>query len=250
MKGEGRYYFVSDVHLGIRDDASGSREKAFVAFLDSIPEETEAVFFLGDIFDFWVDYREVVPRGYTRVLGRFAALADRGVKLYFFKGNHDWWMTDYFKKEFGAIVVEEPYLVMPLGGKTFCLGHGDILNCSDPKARFIFRLFRNRFLIRIMKSLPSCLIVRFARKWAGHSRKQHSDYVFDVEGSDILRFAEDMNLTRPVDYYIFGHFHTPSRTSLKSGGELFILGDWSRGENYLYFSGMTISGLGLPNIQR
>lgn len=250
MDGEGRYYFVSDVHLGAADDPEGIREKAFISFLDSIPKETRAIFFLGDIFDFWVDYKRVVPRGHTRVLGRFALLADRGVKLHFFKGNHDWWMTDYFSREFGAVVVDEPFLVVPLEGKNFCIGHGDSLNCSDSKARLIFHLFRNRFLIRLMKSLPSSWVFSLAGKWAGHSRKQHSGYNFDIDGSDILKFAEEMSLSRPIDYFIFGHFHTPSRTLLKGGGELVVLGDWSRGANYLYFSGMKISGLGLPNIQR
>lgn len=249
MADEGKYYFVADVHLGAKTDTEGLREKAFIKFLDSLPEDTKAIFFLGDIFDFWVDYKEVVPRGYTRVLGRFAALSDRGVQLYFFKGNHDWWMTDYFKKEFGAVVVDEPYRVMKIGAYNFCLGHGDVLNCGDWKARLIFKLFRNKFLIGVLKCLPPRLIFRFAKWWSARSRKGHADYTFDVADSDICKFAENMGRTLPIDYYIFGHFHKPQQISLRSGGELIILGDWSEGENYLYLSGMKISGLCLPNIQ-
>lgn len=249
MADGGRYYFVADVHLGLKSDVDGFREKTFVKFLDSLPEDTKAVFFLGDIFDFWVDYKAVVPRGYTRVLGRFAALSDRGVKLWFFKGNHDWWMTDYFKNEFGAEVVDEPYRVMKIGPYNFCLGHGDSLNCSDWKARFIFWMFRNKFLISSMKCIPPRFVFSFAKWWAQKSRSHHDGYDFKVEGSDILKFAEEKGRTLPIDYYVFGHFHTPQRVSLKNGGELIILGDWSKGESYLYLSGMSITGLSFPNTQ-
>lgn len=250
MSEEGKYYFVADVHLGAKSDPEGLREKAFTGFLDSLPEDTRAVYFLGDIFDFWVEYKEVVPRGYTRVLGRMAALADRGVELFFFKGNHDWWMTDYFKREFGATVVDEPYRVMKIGAFNFCLGHGDCLHCSDWKARLIFKLFRNKFLIGVLKCLPPRLTFRLARRWSDDSRSGHAGYAFDAADSDIYRFADEMGRTLPIDYYVFGHFHKASRIPVRSGGELIILGDWGEGENYLNLSGMYISGLGLPNIQR
>ena len=249
-QGEGNYYFVADVHLGMKSDREGLREKAFTEFLDSLPEDTKAVYFLGDIFDFWVDYKEVVPRGFTRVLGRLAALSDRGVKLVFFKGNHDWWMTDYFKKEFGAEIVEEPCRVMQIGPYNFCLGHGDVLGCSDPKARLIFKLFRNKTLIALMKALPSRWILGFAHNWSAKSRKGHSDYAFNAEGSDIQKFAEEKGRILPIDYYVFGHFHRAQTLPVRSGGQLILLGDWSEGPNYLNLSGMYISGRGFPNIQR
>lgn len=248
MAEEARSYFVSDVHLGVHNDPEGLREKNFASFLDSLPESTKELYLLGDIFDFWVDYKYLVPRGYTRVLGRLAALSDRGVTIYFFKGNHDYWVTDYFKKELGAVIVDEPYRIVKIGERNVCIGHGDCLNCSDWKARFIFKLFRNKFLIRLLRAMPPSWIFSFAHGWSAKSRKSNGGaYAFQGENSDIYKFADSLGKTLPIDYYIFGHLHTPAHIPVRSGGELFILGDWAEGENYLYLSGMNISGRGLPN---
>lgn len=105
------YYFVSDVHLGLRASDASEVEKRFLGFLDSLPENTRALYLLGDIFDFWYEYKYVIPRGHTRVLGRLAALVDRGVDVYFFKGNHDIWAYNYFETELGIKVLEQPYVV-------------------------------------------------------------------------------------------------------------------------------------------
>ena len=246
---QGRYCFVSDVHLGVKSDPQGLREKTFVAFLRSLPSDTRALFLLGDIFDFWVEYRDVVPRGYTRVFGELARLSDAGCRIYFYRGNHDWWVTDYFQKELGIEVVDEPCRIFDLDGTRFCLGHGDAMCCSDFKTRLVFRLFRNRFLVRLLKALPAHLIFKFARWWSSKSRKNGAGYSFDVRNSEILRFAENYGEANKVDVFIFGHCHTPSSTVLGYGGRLYILGDWALGANCLYFSGMGISGLGFPNIQ-
>lgn len=242
-------YFVSDVHLGTSTDPRGEREKAFVEFLDSIPEDATALYLLGDIFDFWVDYRDVVPRGFVRVLGRLAALSDRGCRIWFFKGNHDYWVTDYFERELGARIVEDPYVVVEIGGKTFCLGHGDGLGPSDWKSRLIFRLFRNRTCIALLKSLHPRLVFGFARGWSSSSRRgNEGQYSFAGEKDPLYIFADALGRSRKIDYYVFGHEHTPASVDVASGGRMFILGDWGDGPSYLNLSGMYISGRGLPNM--
>lgn len=246
----GRFCFVSDVHLGAADDPQGRREKEFVSFLRSVPQDTRALFLTGDIFDFWVDYKYVVPRGYTRVLGELAALSDRGCRIFFFRGNHDYWVTDYFEKELGMEVVDEPFRLFSLNGKTFCVGHGDGLYRGSFKERLTFSLFHNPFLIRCLRAVPSGLIFGFAHWWSGKSRSSNMQHVFEVENSPILRFAEDFEKKHAVDCFVFGHFHKPSVTRLPGGATLYILGDWYAGASALYFSGMGMEGRGLPNIQR
>ena len=138
-------YFASDVHLGLRVADPAGREARFVSFLRSIPAaETEALYLLGDIWDFWYEYRDVVPKGYVRVFGALTDLMDAGVKVYFFPGNHDVWAYGYFE-ELGMKILEQP-CVTEIGGKTFCLGHGDGLGPVDRGYRILRGIFHNRFL--------------------------------------------------------------------------------------------------------
>ena len=230
---EGGSYFVADVHLGIRDSGENKREEEFCKFLDSLPESAESLYLLGDIFDFWVDYKSVVPRGFTRVFGRLALLVERGCKVYFLKGNHDFWVTDYFERELGIEIIDEPFIIKEISGRKVGIGHGDVLGCTDFKARLIFSLFRNRFLITLLKALPSSWVFGFATWWSSRSRKRHQDYTFDVEDSDIMRFAEKMGKEQGIDEFVFGHFHRESHSTLQCGASLHILGDWSDGPSYL-----------------
>ena len=233
----GKYYFTADVHLGSKDDSHGLLERQFVDFLHSSPQEAEALYLLGDIFDFWVDYREVVPRGYVRVLAALAELVDRGVKVFFYPGNHDWWVTDYFEKELGVKTVHESYQVVELDGRRICVGHGDMPGASDFKSRFLFNLFRNRFCIAMMKALPTRLSFAIAHGWSARSRKGHSEE-FDPKSTGLYRFVDGFGRKRAqsgepaIDLYIFGHIHTPARIPVPSGGELVVLGDWSQGPQY------------------
>ena len=148
-------YFASDVHLGLRVADPAGREARFVSFLRSIPAaETEALYLLGDIWDFWYEYRDVVPKGYVRVFGALTDLMDAGVKVYFFPGNHDVWAYGYFE-ELGMKILQQPY-VTEIGGKTFCLGHGDGLGPVDRGYRILRGIFHNRFLqaCRLVAALP------------------------------------------------------------------------------------------------
>ena len=149
MAAEGRYYFVADLHLGPDTDPEGARERAFVEYLHSLPADAKGLFLLGDIFDFWVDYHDVVPRGNVRLLAALAEVAER-TDVWFFRGNHDWWVTDYFEKELGVHIVREPYRIFDLGGRRVLIGHGDTLGAHDAKAKLIFHVFRNRVCIALL----------------------------------------------------------------------------------------------------
>ena len=251
MESEGRYFFVSDVHLGEAGDPTGQREQRFLAFLRSLPPDTRGLFLLGDIFDFWVDYHDVVPRGFVRVLGELARLSDAGVELWYFCGNHDWWMTDYFRKELSARVITEPYRILEVGGLTLCVGHGDAVGRRPFRARLLTHLFHSRILIALLRALHPRIVFRWARRWSSSSRHGHpAGYRFRGEEEPLYRFADKMARRKKVDACIFGHLHTPLEIDLSKRGTLYVLGDWGSGANYLNLSGMYISGFGLPKMEK
>ena len=239
----GKYYFTADVHLGSKDDSRNLLEGQFVDFLHSLPEEAKALFLLGDIFDFWVDYRDVVPRGYVRVLAALAELVDRGVEVFFYPGNHDWWVTDYFIRELGVKTVHECWSVVELDGRRICLGHGDIPQACDFRSKLIFRLFHSRFWIGVLRTLHPRLSFGLARKWSASSRSRHPESsktatAEDVREFGLYRFAEGIGRKRAeagepaIDYFIFGHIHTPARIPVDGGGEFVVIGDWADGPQY------------------
>lgn len=228
----GRYYFVADVHLGISDGSDAFRRETFLNFLKRIPEDAAGLYLLGDIFDFWVEYRDVVPRGYVDILAELKTIASRGCEVLFFGGNHDWWTTDYFDRELGVKTVREPYILKEIDGRRFCIGHGDLPGSSSFKAKATFNILRNRVCIALLKSLPPRWVFAFARRWASHSR-QKSRYVFNGEQSDIWRFANEFGKTTPVDCYVFGHYHVKAHLPVASGGELYLVDDWSEGAGCL-----------------
>ena len=233
----GRYVFVADLHLGPQTDPDGEREKAFVAFLKRLPADLKGLYLLGDIFDFWMDYRDVVPRGGVRVLAALAEVAQRA-EVWFFRGNHDWWVTDYFEKELGIHIAQEPYRVFELDGKRVLMGHGDTLGAHDAKSKLIFYVFRNRTCLALLKALHPRFVFWLARTWSGASHRRHerNPYVFQGKESGLYKFVDAYGRTHePADLYIFGHLHTPARLPVESGGELVILGDWYHGENYFTF---------------
>ncbi|MBO4765617.1 MAG: UDP-2,3-diacylglucosamine diphosphatase [Bacteroidales bacterium] len=234
---QGKYFFTADVHMGMSDDPHGVREQDFLDFLRSLPQDTQRLYLLGDVFDFWIDYKSVAPRGYVRILAALADLTDRGVQVFFYPGNHDWWVTDYFEKELGVKVVKEYCTVMELDGKTICLGHGDMPLAAKGKARLIFHLFHSKFWIAVLRAMPVRFIFWLARTWSASSRSKHRPDP-DITTTGLYKFADKFGRDRaaagepPVDLYIFGHIHTPARAQIPSGGELLILGDWSAGPSY------------------
>ena len=224
----GRYYFMADLHLGPDTDPGREREQALADYLRALPSDARGVFLLGDIFDFWVDYKDVVPRGSVRLLSALAEVAAR-TDVWFFRGNHDWWVTDYFEKELGVHIVREPYRIFDLGGRRVLIGHGDTLGAHDAKAKLIFHVFRNRVCIALLKCLPPRWVFGFARRWAAHSRKRHAaPYAFRGKESPLYKFVDSYGQANPpADLYLFGHLHTPGSVAVESGGTLRVLPAWS-----------------------
>ncbi len=233
-------FFVSDVHLGSRAGGATELERRFLHFLDHLPEHTRALYLLGDIFDFWYEYKYVIPAGYTRVLGRLAALVDRGVKVYFMAGNHDVWAYRYFEQELGLIPLTQPAQV-EIDGKRFCLGHGDGLGPVPMDYRFLRGVFHCRFLQVLFSALHPRWAFGLGYAWSRHSRLSKAEaaekYVFQGEQEPLWKYAQAYSQEQRVDYFVFGHYHTPYQATLPGGAQFFILGDWIHGADYLCFDG-------------
>ena len=234
-------YFVSDVHLGLKVGDPVDRERRFSDFLLSLPEDTESLYLLGDIWDFWYEYKYVVPKGYIRVLSALQSLMDRGVNVYFFQGNHDVWTYSYFE-ELGMKKLVQPYVV-EIEGKRFCLGHGDGLGPVPFGYRFLRGLFHSPVTQFLFSLLHPWMAFGLGNGWSRSNRLSHEqEYVFKGSDEPLVKFAESFAVENRIDYFVFGHYHADVRMTLSSGAELFVLKDWMKSSPYLYFSGISNSG--------
>ena len=236
-------YFLSDAHLGCRSiPHDRTRERRLVRFLDSVKHKASAVYLLGDIFDFWYEYKMVVPRGYTRFLGKISELTDLGVEVHFFTGNHDIWCGDYLVKECGVTLHTKP-VTIEIGDRVFMLAHGDGLGDPDRSFRLLRRVFHNRTCQRLFACIHPRWAVDFGLSWAAHNRLKHG-----VEGGDppymgedkeyLVQFAKDYLKTHSgINYFIFGHRHIELDLMLSRTSRLLILGDWITQFTYAVFDG-------------
>ena len=249
-------YFTSDVHLGLDVADPSAREARFVYFLKAIPRDrTDALYLLGDIWDFWYEYRHVVPKGSVRVFAALTELMDAGVKVFFFPGNHDIWAYSYFE-ELGMKRLEQPY-VTEIGGKRFCLGHGDGLGPVSGGYMLLRKGFHSRFLQRCFSTLHPWIAFSLGNAWSRRSRlAKRERYVFKGKEEPLYRFCE--NFGERVDYFVFGHYHCV--VDLPVGeARLLVLGDWMEGQDYrvydasdgtLYMSGTFTTGGSSQNTER
>ena len=229
-------YFVSDVHLGLQVADPAAREERFVSFLKGLPQETSALYMLGDIWDFWYEYRDVVPKGYVKVFAALMELMDRGVEVYFFQGNHDIWTYSYFES-LGMRKLVQPCKV-EIGGKTFCLGHGDGLGPTPFGYRCIKTIFNCRPLQVLFSMLHPWFAYRLGNVWSKNSRLSHKEeYQFKGESEPLYQFAQAYLKEHKVDYFIFGHFHSAVDTVLPDGCRLLMLKDWMSSSPYICFDG-------------
>ncbi len=240
----GTVYFASDLHLGIPDyNASLEREKRFVRWLDLIQSDASAIFIVGDLFDFWFEYRQVVPKGYVRVLGKLAALRDKGIPVYFFTGNHDQWMRDYFQHELGIPVFHEPQRVT-IGGKQFLIAHGDGLGPGDHGYKFLKTLFRGRFSRWLFSILHPDIGVWLGKRWSKNNRLINGNDQAEFMGEEkewLVQFARTVLKTEPIDYFIFGHRHIVLEYQLTETSKYINLGDWIKFNSYAVYDGKALT---------
>ena len=235
-------YFLSDAHLGSLAIPHGrTQERRLVRFLDSIKEKASAVYLLGDMFDFWNEYRYVVPKGYSRFLGKLSELTDNGVEVHFFAGNHDLWTYGYLEEECGVIVYKAP-VTTEIYGKVFFLAHGDGLGDPDNKFKILRKLFHNRTCQRLLNFVHPRWGMALGLNWAKHSRLKRADgkeVPFMGEDKEFLvRFARDYKRSHPnIDYFLFGHRHIELDLPIDKSTRMLILGDWIWQFTYAVFDG-------------
>ena len=227
------HYFVSDIHLGSGDKTEQRRvERLFLDFLTKIEADAESLYLVGDIFDFWFEYKRVVPKGFVRVLGRLAELSDKGVKIVMLTGNHDMWVGDYLTEECGITLYTKPQTFV-IAGKTLFVAHGDNMNIKgQPVLQAMNAIFRSKSLRWLASGLihPNCFM-RFGQWWSGKSRKSHnSDY-----GPEVLDYLVDYAVKygskHEVDYFVFGHMHYA--TDVKCAERILFMGDWHSRPSYV-----------------
>ncbi|HFB61952.1 MAG TPA: UDP-2,3-diacylglucosamine diphosphatase [Bacteroidetes bacterium] len=239
-----KIYFVSDFHLGIPDHAGSlEREKRLVKWLETVRSDAEEIFLMGDIFDFWFEYKTVVPKGFVRLMGKLAEITDAGIPVHLFRGNHDLWAFDYLEKEVGIRLYRKP-LIRDLLGKTFYLAHGDGLGPGDRNYKLLKAVFEfrpNQFLFRwLHPDVGAWMGNYFSRRsrLAKMSRAGAEEASFDKEKEMLFRHARSMAKEFPeVAFFVFGHRHMPVITPLDTKTKLVILGDWISHFSYGVFDG-------------
>ena len=237
-----KIYFASDNHLGApTPEESAPRERIFVQWLDHIKDDVGVLFLLGDLFDFWFEYRTVVPKGFVRVLGKLAELADAGIPIHFFVGNHDMWMLDYLEKEIGITVHYTPQ-EFTFCGKRFFIGHGDGLGPNDMGYKRMKKVFKNSFFQWCFRWLHPDLGMRLGHYLSVKNKliSGEEDTVFLGEENEWLaQYAKRKHQEKARDYYVFGHRHIPLNIPIEQA--LYInLGDWISHYTYAVFDGKAL----------
>lgn len=235
-----KIYFLSDFHLGAPNyEASLVREKKIVAFLDSIKHGAQEIFIVGDMFDFWYEYRQVVPKGYVRLLGKLAELTDSGIAIHFFLGNHDMWMSGYFEQELNIPVYDAPR-IFERNGKSFYIAHGDGLGPGDHGYKFLKKVFRNPLCQWMFGQLHPTWGIGLANYFSRKSRAKtgNADAIFLGEDNEwLIIYAKEVLTKQHYDFFVFGHRHYPLDMPLGNNSRYINLGDWITNFTYAYFDG-------------
>jgi UDP-2,3-diacylglucosamine hydrolase len=239
-----KIYFASDFHLGVPDAAQSlAREKRIIRWLESIEKEAAAIFLLGDIFDFWFEYSHAIPRGFIRFQGKLAALREKGIPIYFFTGNHDMWMFDYFPTELGIPVYRQP-LELTLGQHTFLIGHGDGLGPGDRTYKLLKAFFNSRICQWLFARIHPNLGIRIAQFWSRQSRISNNKQQEKFAGEDrefLLTYCKEVEQTSHHDFYIFGHRHLPLDLPVGANSRYINLGEWVNFNTYASYDGKNVS---------
>jgi len=235
-----KIYFASDFHLGSPNaEKSALREAKIINWLESIQHDAQAIFLVGDIFDFWFEYKYVVPKGFLKFLAKITQLKQSGIDIYFFIGNHDVWMFDYFTKELGIPVYREP-IQFVLSHKKFFLGHGDGLGPGDNVYKVLKKVFHNKVIQFLYKWLIHPDIgMWFGNTWSGHSRssKEGKEDEFLGEKEFLLQYCREQEQIEHFDYFVFGHRHLMIDVPIGEKSRYINLGDWFKRNSYAVFDG-------------
>jgi UDP-2,3-diacylglucosamine hydrolase len=235
-----KIYFASDFHLGVPDEASSlEREKRIVRWLDEIKSDAQELFLVGDVFDFWFEYKMVAPRGFVRILGKLAELSDSGISIHYFTGNHDMWVFDYLPREIG-LSLHRKEIVREFAGKKFFIGHGDGLGPGDSGYKFLKWVYSRPLNQWLFARIHPNLALRFAHYWSKKSRIANGSKDELYQGEDkewLVIFAKEKLSTEHFDFFIFGHRHFPLDLKIGSDSRYINLGEWVNYNTYGVFDG-------------
>ncbi len=231
-----KIYFASDFHLGIPNyESSLLREKKFVRWLDMVSADADEIFLMGDLFDFWFEYKNVIPKGYVRLLGKMAEITDKGIPVHVFRGNHDIWAFDYLSKELNIVLHRKP-MIREFDGKIFFLAHGDGLGPGDNGYKFLKKVFEfkpNQFMFKWLHPDIGCRLGLYFSKQsrlanqAKFAKEKKENSGVALKDEMLLNYAERKAAMNPeIDYFIFGHRHLPIHEKVGHKSEMIILGDW------------------------
>ena len=244
----GKIYFASDFHFGIPDHASSLvREKRFVSWLEMAQKDAAEIYLMGDLFDFWFEYHTVIPKGYSRLLGKLAEITEQGIKVHLFRGNHDMWAFSYLTDELNIKLHRDPEC-RQFGAKSFYLAHGDGLGPGDGGYKFIKKVFANRFNQWLFRWLHPDWGIALALFWSRRSRhanlqKQEAEenHTLHLIETRLVKHSEQLLKDHPgLDYLIYGHYHMPYEKQLNDRSKMLVLGDWLTHFTYGVFDGETI----------
>lgn len=238
-----KLYFASDFHLGVPDyESSLEREKRIVRWLSDVSRDAQAIYLLGDIFDFWFEYKKAIPKGFIRIQGKLAALRDEGMPIYFFTGNHDMWMFDYFEKEMGIVIFRQP-LILQTGNHKMLIGHGDGLGPGDNTYKLLKKIFASKTCQWLFARIHPNLGITIADKWSRQSRIANTRMEEKFQGEEnefLLSYCRDLETHTHHDYYIFGHRHLPLNLNVGEGSRYINLGEWVHHNTYASYDGLQV----------
>lgn len=247
-----KIYFLSDFHLGAPDHATSlQREKMLVKFLHQIKEDAAEIFIVGDMFDFWYEYRKVVPKGFVRILGKLGEITDSGIPVHFFVGNHDMWMKDYLTEELNIKVYFDP-VEFTFHGKKMLVGHGDGLGPGDHGYKRLKKIFRNPVCQWLFGILPPAIGMGVANYMSRRSRAQTGSVEEVFLGGDkewLVQYCQYKLQQKHYDYFVFGHRHLPIYYQLQPDSYYINLGDWIRYYTYAVFDGEKFELLSYNNME-
>jgi len=238
-----KIYFASDFHLGAPDRESSSiRERKIVAWLEQVRHDAHSIYLLGDIFDFWFEYKQAIPKGFIRLQGKLAELRDEGLPIYFFTGNHDMWMFDYFEREMGIVIYREPQILI-VNDLKLLIGHGDGLGPGDSFYKLLKWFFNSGICQWLFARIHPNLGIAIAKYWSRRSRIANHTRVekFENEGSEfLLTYCRKLEEKEHYDFYVFGHRHLPLDLNVGERSRYINLGEWVHFNTYAVLDGQSV----------